>query len=111
MLKILLTLLLVLTLSCKTKDETYILNRDVNFINTNNQDLQVEGLVIRGTDNNVSILSNPDSKSRIAYIITGNYIDEIETYIDKTIVVRGKIIVDHSPWLKELEIIEILEIK
>lgn len=74
------------------------------------QTIVVEGLVEHGSKGNISIISNWQSKSRISYIVTGNYKTELEKAIGLIVVVKGNITEIKSPWLKKFNVTTIIKI-
>lgn len=69
-------------------------------------EVTLEGLVELGTRNKVTVVVDPESRSRISYYIQGELAEELESYIGSIVIVTGKLTGESkSKWSKNINII------
>lgn len=73
--------------------------------------IQIEGLVEVGSKNRISIKTNWQSRSSVSYTVVGALTKELETHLGKVVVAEGYVTKDNSPWVKEFNLVSIIEIK
>ena len=71
------------------------------------KETEITGLVERGFENRISIVVNPESKSRVSYYPDEKASKKLEKLLGRTVTVTGKVRATANPFNKEIEISEI----
>ena len=71
------------------------------------QEMEITGLVERGFENRISIVVNPQSKSRVSYYPDKKAAVKLEKMLGRTVTVTGIVRGTGNPFKKEIEISEI----
>lgn len=103
-----LMIILAFPLFCQGTFDTQIEKSETKIDSTaENPLIELFGFVERGIDDNIVIIENPESRSRISYYVAENC-SAVADLLGNYIHVKGYIKEHSSQWVKEISVTEIL---